>query len=72
VSVHHGGGVGIGYSLHAGMVVVADGTHGAATRLERVLTSDPGMGVVRHVDAGYEEARECALERDVAVPGLNY
>ncbi len=72
VSVHHGGGVGIGYSLHAGMVVVADGTPAAATRLERVLTSDPGMGVVRHVDAGYEEARRCALQRGVAVPGLNY
>jgi urocanate hydratase len=72
VSVHHGGGVGIGYSLHAGMVVVADGSPGAAKRLERVLTSDPGMGVVRHVDAGYEEARRCARERGVSVPGLNY
>ena len=68
----NGGGVGIGYSLHAGMVVLADGTDGAAKRLERVLTSDTGMGVIRHVDAGYEEARRCALERDVAVPGLNY
>jgi urocanate hydratase len=72
VSVHHGGGVGIGYSLHAGMVVVADGTAEAATRLERVLTSDPGTGVMRHVDAGYEEAIQCAKERGVAVPGLNY
>jgi urocanate hydratase len=72
VSVHHGGGVGIGYSLHAGMVVVANGTDGAARRLERVLTSEPGMGVVRHVDAGYEEARRCAVERVVAIPGLNY
>ncbi len=72
VSVHHGGGVGIGYSLHAGMVVVADGTPEAATRLERVLTSDPGTGVMRHVDAGYEDAIKCAKERDVAVPGLNY
>jgi urocanate hydratase len=72
VSVHHGGGVGIGYSLHAGMVVVADGSDDAAWRLERVLASDPGMGVVRHVDARYEAARECALEREVAVPGLNY
>jgi urocanate hydratase len=72
VSVHHGGGVGIGYSLHAGMVVVADGSDDAAWRLEHVLTSDPGMGVVRHVDAGYEAARDCALEREVAVPGLNY
>jgi urocanate hydratase len=72
VSVHHGGGVGIGYSLHAGMVVVADGSAGAAARLERVLTTDPGMGVIRHVDAGYDEAVQCARERDVAVPGLNY
>jgi urocanate hydratase len=69
VSVHHGGGVGIGYSLHAGMVVVADGTDGAARRLERVLTTDPGMGVVRHVDAGYEEAREFAEAHGVRVPG---
>jgi urocanate hydratase len=72
VSVHHGGGVGIGYSLHAGMVVVADGSDDAASRLRRVLTTDPGMGVVRHVDAGYEAARACAEERGVAVPGLNY
>jgi urocanate hydratase len=72
VSVHHGGGVGIGYSLHAGMVVVADGSREAETRLERVLTTDPGTGVLRHFDAGYDEARACALERDVAVPGLNY
>ena len=60
VSVHHGGGVGIGYSLHAGMVIVADGTEAAARRLERVLTGDPGMGVVRHADAGYPEAIACA------------
>jgi urocanate hydratase len=72
VSVHHGGGVGIGYSLHAGMVVVADGSDEAAWRLERVLTSDPGTGVLRHVDAGYEEAVRCAEERGVRVPGLNY
>src|SRR4029077_3025410 len=72
VSVHHGGGVGIGYSLHAGMVVVADGSDDAGWRLGRVLTSDPGMGVARHVDAGYQEATDCALERDVAIPGLNY
>jgi urocanate hydratase len=72
VSVHHGGGVGIGYSLHAGMVVVCDGSDEAARRLGRVLASDPGMGVARHVDAGYESARACALERGVAVPGLNY
>jgi urocanate hydratase len=72
VSVHHGGGVGIGYSLHAGMVVVADGSPQAAVRLERVLTSDPGTGVLRHVDAGYEDAVRCAKERAVSVPGLNY
>lgn len=72
VSVHHGGGVGIGYSLHAGMVVVADGTDEARQRLERVLTSDPAMGVIRHVDAGYDEARTCAEARVVRVPGLNY
>jgi urocanate hydratase len=68
VSVHHGGGVGIGYSIHAGMVVVADGTDAAAARLERVLTSDPGMGVIRHADAGYERALEVARERGVRVP----
>lgn len=71
VSVHHGGGVGIGYSLHAGMVVVADGSPEATRRLELVLTSDPGMGVMRHVDAGYGEARECACERGVRVPGIS-
>ncbi len=70
VSVHHGGGVGIGYSLHAGMVVVADGSAEASQRLERVLTSDPAMGVIRHVDAGYPDAIECAQERGVQVPGL--
>ena len=68
VSFHHGGGVGIGYSLHAGMVVVADGTPEAADRLERVLTSDPGMGVIRHADAGYERALEVADERGVRIP----
>ena len=72
VSVHHGGGVGIGYSLHAGMVVVADGTDGAARRLSRVLTSDPGMGVVRHVDAGYDEATAFAREHGVRVPGRTF
>jgi urocanate hydratase len=70
VSLHHGGGVGIGYSQHAGMVVVADGTELAARKLERVLTTDPGMGVVRHVDAGYERAIEVARERGVRVPML--
>jgi urocanate hydratase len=68
VSVHHGGGVGIGYSLHAGMVVVADGTPDAAERLERVLTCDPGMGVVRHADAGYPEAIATAAERGIRMP----
>jgi urocanate hydratase len=65
VSVHHGGGVGIGYSLHAGQVIVADGTPQAARRLERVLTADPAMGVIRHADAGYERARQIASERGV-------
>ena len=70
VSIHHGGGVGIGYSIHAGQVIVADGTPQAAWRLERVLTNDPGTGVMRHVDAGYEEARECVQERGVKIPML--
>jgi urocanate hydratase len=68
VSVHHGGGVGIGYSLHAGMVIVADGTDEAAERLKRVLTADPGTGVMRHADAGYDEAIEVARERGVDIP----
>ena len=68
VSVHHGGGVGIGYSLHAGQVIVADGTPAAAERLSRVLTNDPGTGVMRHVDAGYDEAIECADELGVKIP----
>ena len=71
VSIHHGGGVGIGYSQHAGMVVVADGTDLAAQKIERVLTTDPGMGVVRHVDAGYEHAAEVARERGVHIPMLD-
>jgi urocanate hydratase len=70
VSFHHGGGVGIGYSLHAGQVIVADGTPAAARRLERVLTSDPAMGILRHADAGYEEAIHVARERGVQIPGL--
>lgn len=70
VSFHHGGGVGMGWSLHAGQVIVADGTDAAAARIERVLTSDPGMGVLRHVDAGYDEAKATARERGVKVPGL--
>jgi urocanate hydratase len=68
VSVHHGGGVGIGYSLHAGMVIVADGTAAAARRLDRVLTGDPGMGVARHADAGYAAAVACARSRGVDLP----
>ena len=69
VSVHHGGGVGIGNAIHAGMVVVADGSDEAAERLERVLTTDPGIGVLRHLDAGYEEAKEAAREHGLEVPG---
>jgi urocanate hydratase len=70
VSFHHGGGVGIGYSLHAGQVSVADGTDEAAKRLNRVLTNDPGLGVARHVDAGYEEAEETAREKGIKIPML--
>jgi urocanate hydratase len=72
VSFHHGGGVGIGYSLHAGQVSVADGTDEAAKRLNRVLTNDPGIGVARHVDAGYEEAIETAREKGVKIPMINH
>ena len=68
VSVHHGGGVGIGYSIHAGMVVVADGTREAEVRLRRVLTNDPGSGVMRHADAGYEKALETASSRGLDLP----
>jgi urocanate hydratase len=71
VSLHNGGGVGIGYSLHSGMVIVADGTPEAAQRLSRVLSSDPGMGVVRHADAGYPEAQEFARDHDVKMPSLS-
>jgi len=70
VSFHHGGGVGIGYSLHAGQVIVADGTIEAGRRIARVLTSDPAMGVLRHADAGYEEAATVARERGVKIPGI--
>jgi len=69
VSVHHGGGTGIGNSIHAGMVVVADGSEDAAERLERVLTTDPGTGVIRHADAGYAEAIEAAAEHGIPLPG---
>ena len=68
VSIHHGGGVGMGRSIHAGQVCVADGTALAAQKIERVLTNDPGMGVIRHVDAGYDRASEVATERDVRIP----
>ncbi|MGH2583586.1 MAG: urocanate hydratase, partial [Dehalococcoidia bacterium] len=71
ISVHHGGGVGIGYSLHAGMVVVADGSERAERKLARVLRSDPGTGIVRHADAGYAEAIEAADRFDIALPGRN-
>lgn len=70
VSVHHGGGVGIGNSIHAGMVIVADGTKEMATRLNRVLTNDPGTGVMRHVDAGYDEAIRVAREKEIKIPML--
>jgi urocanate hydratase len=70
VSVHHGGGVGIGYSIHAGMVVVADGTAAAARRLERVLTTDPGTGIMRHADAGYPEALQAARRHRLDLPGV--
>lgn len=71
VSVHHGGGVGMGYSIHAGMVIVADGTKEAEARIERVLTTDPGMGVVRHVDAGYELAEKTAREKGLQIPMMD-
>jgi urocanate hydratase len=68
VSFHHGGGVGIGYSIHAGMVAVADGSELSGRKLERVLTTDPGMGILRHADAGYPEALACARELGVRIP----
>jgi urocanate hydratase len=68
VSIHHGGGVGIGRSIHAGQVSLADGTELAAQKLARVLSNDPGMGVIRHVDAGYDSAVDVAAERGVRVP----
>jgi urocanate hydratase len=68
VSIHNGGGVGIGYSLHAGQVTVADGTEAMAKRIERVLTTDPGMGIIRHTDAGYDEAKEFAKEKGIKIP----
>ncbi|MCJ7549031.1 MAG: urocanate hydratase, partial [Anaerolineae bacterium] len=68
VSFHHGGGVGMGFSQHAGLVIVADGTRAAAGRLARVLTNDPASGVMRHADAGYEEAIACAKEKRLDLP----
>jgi len=68
VSIHNGGGVGIGYSLHAGQVTVADGSPEMAKRIERVLTTDPGMGIIRHADAGYEQAKEFAQKNGVKIP----
>jgi urocanate hydratase len=72
VAVHHGGGVGMGKSIHAGAQVVADGTDEAAERLTRVLTNDPGTGVMRHADAGYDRAIEVARERGVRIPMLGF
>jgi urocanate hydratase len=72
VSVHHGGGVGIGYSIHAGMVIVADGSDEADDKLRRVLTCDPGIGVARHADAGYPEAIRTARARGVNIPMLEH
>jgi urocanate hydratase len=70
VSLHHGGGVGMGYSQHSGVVIVADGTEAADKRLARVLWNDPGTGVMRHADAGYEIARQCAREQKLKLPML--
>ena len=67
VSLHHGGGVGMGYSIHAGMVIVADGTADAGERLKRVLRNDPGIGVIRHADAGYELAKETAAQNNLSI-----
>lgn len=68
VSFHHGGGVGMGYSLHAGQVTVADGSENARRRIERVLNNDPGIGLARHVDAGYELAKKTAREKGIHIP----
>ena len=70
VSFHHGGGVGMGYSLHSGMVIVADGTEACAKRLKRVLNSDPAMGVIRHADAGYDVAKNMAKKQGIHIPML--
>ncbi len=71
MSVHHGGGVGIGYSQHSGVVIVADGTEEAAKRLKNVLTNDPASGVMRHADAGYDIAVECAKAHNLQLPMIN-
>ncbi len=70
MSLHHGGGVGMGFSQHAGMVICADGTDDAARRLERVLWNDPATGVMRHADAGYQDAIDWAREKDLNLPGI--
>ena len=70
IAIHNGGGVGIGYSTHAGLLVVADGTKEAEEKIQRVLTTDPGMGVVRHADAGYQEAVDVAKRKGVRIPML--
>jgi urocanate hydratase len=70
-SFHHGGGVGIGYSQHAGMVIVADGTKDMDARISRVLNSDPGMGIIRHVDAGYDEAIKASKKTNILFPSLH-
>jgi urocanate hydratase len=70
VSLHHGGGVGMGFSQHSGMVIIADGTEDAARRLGRVLWNDPATGVMRHADAGYEEAVDCAREKELNLPAI--
>jgi urocanate hydratase len=71
VSVHHGGGVGMGLSIHAGMVIVCDGSEATDGKLQRVLTNDPGLGVARHADAGYDEAIACARAKGLRIPGLS-
>jgi urocanate hydratase len=71
VSIHHGGGVGMGYSVHAGLVIVCDGTEAADRRIARVLWNDPATGVMRHADAGYEEALACARENALDLPGID-
>ena len=70
VSLHHGGGVGMGFSQHSGVVILADGTEDAESRLKRVLWNDPATGVMRHADAGYEDAIDCAKEKGLVLPGI--